>query len=1463
MSALIWLKSASVVLGAGSADLSQARNGTPDLPRDPVTWGNGNAGPANSHFVEGYSVPYRLVCSDLTLGPHTVVIEWDTRANAKNAIDYLTHYQRLLPHDQFGAHTNAEHIQPLDGLAGPFTGPATFALPAPSGMGSSTPGQPTASFNALSTAERELVIWNGHIESVAFANEGNLSGTAAASQLAINFVADAPTVVLAWGGHIASKLDWGAGQSATAIGGSPYHMRLIGLDGSGGNQDRSLQAIAVVSPPTNSISGLDVICALTANPYAVETDAGTNAVFTWLLTNNTAGAQFAGPANGRTIQLTAAQGGTFGLQASVSVGDAIGTSLRQITVQAPLAVDPLADVNVCARETVTLRAVASGSGPLSFVWRKNGSLIPSAHDSTLSLSRVADDDAGEYCVEVTGPCNTVERCAVLTVDPPPSIVAPPDLAMECAAELPGPDPSLVVVLSGRPPVVVVPAGDVLTTNGNEVLVTRTYEATDACGRQAVATQHLLARDSTPPQIQCPGDLVLLENPTDSGQAMLNYTVPVATDQCAPPPAVSCTPPPGTSLPLGDTVVTCVATDAAGNTNACAFQVRVVPRIITVTSLADSGPGTLRQALLDANAALGSNTIQFDFPGQAPYTIHLLSDLPPIQDNLFIDGYSQLTFTGAPAVELNGSQVATNASPPPAGVQPGPASVGLSLSSSGAVVRGLVLNQFDIGIRIDGPGSNRIEGNFIGTDSTGTNRLGNRRDGILLTAGTSNNLIGPGNLIVFNGGNGITLDPSAGDGNSIVSNLIVLNGGIGIDLGDDGPTANDPADPDNGPNGLANSPILQDVRSDGFGITTLSGVLNGQANQSFVVEFFREEPANPDPLETQTLLGVATVTTDADGNASFSLSFAVGSRVGQFLTATATDEAHNTSEFGPRTAVRTPPIILVQPEDASVPLGVAISLCVTATGSEPLLYQWRRNGANIPGATNQCFSLAGVTLSDGGSYTVVVANDLGAIASDPAVVHLILPQSVIGDNFADRVPLLGSSGLISGTNIAATREPGEPNHAGKLGGRSVWYTWTAPADGIATVQTLGSTFDTLLGIYVGTNVGNLTVVGRDEDDGGYYTSLARFNADAGTAYQIAIDGFGGGFGDFVLSWQLEVTMDLLPVITNQPVSLTVGSGDSATFVVRAFGNCRDVDHDCRHRAEGHPGHPTPGLDITYQWYLNGTPIPGATDSTLTLTNVQDAQVGNYRALVNNGARFIFSDTAVLQINNTGFDVEPVQASDKFLDAVNASSPLRLGATGAGQGFVPAALARGYTGTQVFNTSGSLTEGEIICGVTGGASEWIPLVAEETGTIYLNTDGSSFDTVMAVFRRSPTNATKLDLIGCDNNSGVDGRDSALQLSVTAGQTNYIVVDGVNGVTGTLRLNYALVTPSSLTALNLSAQRSGRVRLSGHPAMRFTVQASTDLRGWTPLFTTNSSTAVFEFNDPGTSNATRRFYRAIMLP
>src|SRR4029077_17721362 len=72
-------------------------------------------------------------------------------------------------------------------------------------------------------------------------------------QIAITFSASVGNPVLAWGGHIASRADWGANNSAVAISGSPYHMRLIDLDGAGGNQDRSLSEGAVIFPASITI----------------------------------------------------------------------------------------------------------------------------------------------------------------------------------------------------------------------------------------------------------------------------------------------------------------------------------------------------------------------------------------------------------------------------------------------------------------------------------------------------------------------------------------------------------------------------------------------------------------------------------------------------------------------------------------------------------------------------------------------------------------------------------------------------------------------------------------------------------------------------------------------------------------------------------------------------------------------------------------------------------------------------------------------------------------------------------------------------------------------------------------------------------------------------------------------------------------------------------------------------------
>jgi hypothetical protein len=236
-----------------SADLNQVRNGgvgcdetVPNSCDDPADWVNGNAGASNAHYREGQSIPYRLVMKDLPLGDNTVVIEWDVKHSNANAIDFITHYQRVAESIQpCGPANHPEDIIPGCNPAS-FT---TFDIPAPTGVNSPIPGLPESVFNALPVAQRRMTMYNGTIDSMLYTNpQGDLSLAQASTRITIEFTATSSTVVMSWGGHIARALDWGAGNSAGGISGSPYHTRLISLNGSGGNQDRSLSAAAVLGP---------------------------------------------------------------------------------------------------------------------------------------------------------------------------------------------------------------------------------------------------------------------------------------------------------------------------------------------------------------------------------------------------------------------------------------------------------------------------------------------------------------------------------------------------------------------------------------------------------------------------------------------------------------------------------------------------------------------------------------------------------------------------------------------------------------------------------------------------------------------------------------------------------------------------------------------------------------------------------------------------------------------------------------------------------------------------------------------------------------------------------------------------------------------------------------------------------------------------------------------------------------
>ncbi|MEI9864658.1 MAG: hypothetical protein WDN00_08910 [Limisphaerales bacterium] len=209
------------------------------------------------------------------------------------------------------------------------------------------------------------------------------------------------------------------------------------------------------------------------------------------------------------------------------------------------------------------------------------------------------------------------------------------------------------------------------------------------------------------------------------------------------------------------------------------------------------------------------------------------------------------------------------------------------------------NLYGVFISDAGTSGNRVQGNLIGTDRTGTNPLGNY-DNVELQAGATGNFIGgvaagAGNVIAFAGGTGVILYDTNTTNNSIRCNSVFNNYYLGIDLNGDGVTPNHNGFLP-GPDNLQNFPVITNAYGSGS-TTMISGTLNSLPNQSYGIDVYRN--VSPDDTgygEGQFYAGSTTVTTDGSGNGSFSLVTPAGNFAGQYFTATATSAANDTSEF---------------------------------------------------------------------------------------------------------------------------------------------------------------------------------------------------------------------------------------------------------------------------------------------------------------------------------------------------------------------------------------------------------------------------------------------------------------------------------------------------------------------------------------------------------------------------------------
>jgi len=408
-----------------------------------------------------------------------------------------------------------------------------------------------------------------------------------------------------------------------------------------------------------------------------------------------------------------------------------------------------------------------------------------------------------------------------------------------------------------------------------------------------------------------------------------------------------------------------------------------------------------------------------------------------------------------------------------------------------------------------------------------------------------------------------------------------------------------------------------------------------------------------------------------------------------------------------------------------------------------------------------------------------------------------------DYFTNRETVTAVSGTLTGNNATATVEAGEPKHGGKPGGHSLWLSWTAPTNGVATFDTHGSAFDTTMSAYVlnptnATTVDRLQEVARNDDDPtAPPTSLIQFGAQAGLRYEIAVDGFEGATGAVKLSWSFISVASPPPIIVSTPNDQSAKQGDTVSLTVNM----------------------TTSPSMQLKWFYYDTEVSnegGITTTNLVINSLQPTNVGIYSLRVSIGSVRYFTTPVEVQINSEGST--NTLATDKLLDS--PGSPL-IGDSSQGGNLAPHFLAvpgrsavgrglgvvRGYNGTQIFNTTFATTDPAEPphCGVLGGASYWLMYQPPANGVISIDTLGSSYDTVMEAYTFNGTITSYADLIsvGCDNDGFGTNGPSHITFQVVKTRSYVLAVDGVNGVRGTAWLNYLLNTnlpamPPTLTGL-----------------------------------------------------------------
>lgn len=469
----------------------------------------------------------------------------------------------------------------------------------------------------------------------------------------------------------------------------------------------------------------------------------------------------------------------------------------------------------------------------------------------------------------------------------------------------------------------------------------------------------------------------------------------------------------------------------------------------------------------------------------------------------------------------------------------------------------------------------------------------------------------------------------------------------------------------------------------------------------------------------------------------------------------------------------PPEITRQPQDVTVCAGGNATFTVEVTGDEPMGFLWLTNG---------------VPAMDGVVSTPTNSSHTWSNVSwaDDMVSVQVLINNPFGftQSAVVRLHVPDPYFCDAPSNVTVAAGDTIQFHASATGSPPLQYRWWLQRFASPVIEELTNSLDV-----VGADTPVLTIFNAITSDAGQYWATVT-----------------NGSGLVATSAVAQCWVGPPPTVTN----LT-------SRIVRIFSNTTFA-----------PTYGGPG-PRTFQWYRNDAPIPGAINSFLPLANVQRPEVGLYHVVVSNPGGPAASEKAHLQVRvslegtTPIFREEATDVLDSLTNAVEVS-------------FAPPPTAVFHGVPLLFSTySATAAAGEAArCGVPANHSMWVLYTSPRTETTLVSTEGSDFDTVVAVYTWDGNPSHAPEQIACDNNSGYDGQDSRLYFSALTGQNYYLAVDGVGGATGTARLQVG----ENIRKVNFSrATGTFRFEFAGPFWYETTLRHATDLAppgGWSAILT-----------------------------